>query len=96
MANWSPDGRLLFLSLNRSPADDDVAPASSGMTLVIPLARGLAGAPIPVNGFPQDSGQEFPGLQVIRQAQLSPGPNANTYARTVTEFQGNLFRIPLH
>ena len=96
LTRWSGDGRFLFLTLWRTAADRKNALTATGRTLVIPLAGGLAHAPIPVAGFDQALDQAPSGVQVIRQAEVAPGFDANTYAYTAGEFQGNLFRIPLH
>ena len=95
VVKWTLDGKVLFVTLGRAPADERNSLSTPGRTLVIPLPRGLAAAAIPEGGFSAGS-DEFPGIQVIRQEQISPGFDANTYAYTTAEFQGNLFRIPLH
>jgi serine/threonine protein kinase/Tol biopolymer transport system component len=95
MAKWSLDGKLLFLTLSRASAAKNSLTAA-GRTLVIPLPRGLAGAAIPEAGFNPVSDQELNGIQVIQKEQISPGFDASTYAYTSADFQGNLFRIPLH
>jgi Tol biopolymer transport system component len=86
LVQWSPDGKFLYVTTSS-------ALTSSGRTLVVPVPRGLGLAPLPKGGF---DGEEVPGLQVIRQRDMSPGPDPDTYAFTTAEFQGNLFRIPLH
>jgi hypothetical protein len=95
LVKWSLDGKFLFVTLERSPSAGRLSLSASGRTIVIPLPRGLAGAAIPADGFSAAS-DEFNGIRVIRQEQISPGFDADTYAYTTTEFQGNLFRIPLH
>jgi hypothetical protein len=96
LVKWSLDGKLLFVTLSRAPSDGRLSlTAPGGRTLVIPLPRGLAGAAIPEDGFSAAS-DEFNGIRVVRQEQLSPGFDADTYAYSTAEFQGNLFRIPLH
>ncbi len=96
LVKWSIDGKFLFVTLASAPSDGTNSLTGSGRTLVIPLPRGLAGAAIPEAGFNPASDQELNGIQVIKQDQMSPGFDANTYAYTAAEFQGNLFRIPLH
>jgi hypothetical protein len=95
LVKWSLDGRFLFVTLARAPSDARISLSIPGRTLVIPLPRGLTAAAIPEAGFNLAS-DAFNGIQVIRQEQISPGFDANTYAYTTAEFQGNLFRIPLH
>jgi hypothetical protein len=96
LVKWSLDGKFLFVTLGRSQSDPRNSLTVSGRTLVIPLPRGLAGAAIPEAGFNPASDEQLKGIQVIGQEQMSPGFDANTYAYTAAEFQGNLFRIPLH
>jgi eukaryotic-like serine/threonine-protein kinase len=93
---WSLGGKFLFVTLGRSSSDFKISSAAPGRTLVIPIPQGLAGAAIPKDGFSPTSDQELNGIQVIAQQQISPGFDANTYAYSAAEFQGNLFRIPLH
>jgi hypothetical protein len=93
---WSLDRQILFLSVIGSPSDARNTLTNAGRTLVIPLPRGLVGAAIPEAGFNPASDQDLSGIRVIRQRQVSPGFDADTYAYTAAEFQGNLFRIPLH
>jgi serine/threonine protein kinase len=93
---WSRDGKILFLSVQRTPGIGRSTLSNAGRTLVIPLPRGLEEAAIPAAGFSPGSDQELAGIRVIRQEQPVPGFDADTYAYTTAEFQGNLFRIPLH
>jgi serine/threonine protein kinase/Tol biopolymer transport system component len=96
LIKWSLDGKFLFVTPSRSSSDGRNSAVVSGRTLVFSLPRGLAGAAIPKAGFNAVSDQELNGIQVIRQEQIVPGLDANRYAYTAAEFQGNLFRIPLH
>jgi len=96
VVRWSLDSKFLFVTLSQTPADQRTTAGSSGRTLVIPLTRGLAEAAIPDGGFDPTSDQVPNGIQVIRQWRVAPRFDANSYAYTATEFQGNLFRIPLH
>ena len=63
---------------------------------MIPLPRGLGEAAIPEGGFNPASDQQLNGIRVIPVEEVSSGFDANMYAYTAAEFQGNLFRIPLH
>jgi hypothetical protein len=36
------------------------------------------------------------GMRSIPQMLVAPGPDPETYAFAKSQFQGNLFRIPLH
>lgn len=42
------------------------------------------------------SERDVRGIQVLPHGNLRPGPDSSTYVFTKHEFQGNLFRIPLH
>jgi eukaryotic-like serine/threonine-protein kinase len=87
--HWSSDGKYLYVTPDNSRT-------SSGRTLVIPLPRGFALAELPPAGLDFASDKELAGIQVIRQGQMSPGPDPQNYAFETGSFQGNLFRIPLH
>jgi len=91
---WSLDGKFLFLS--SAFGNGRNTSGNAGRTLVVPVPRGLEEAAIPAVGFDPAADQEFAGVREIRQQQVAPGFDANTYAYTTAEFQGNLFRIPLH
>jgi serine/threonine protein kinase/Tol biopolymer transport system component len=95
---WPLDGKVLFLTIDRVASDEKTSPNSSGQTMVVPLPRGLAGATIPEGGFsgPFDQEKLPDGIRLINRGPIAPGVDAGTYAYTQAEFQGNLFRIPLH
>lgn len=96
VVQWSSDGKFLFVTLDHSAADVKETTGSSGRTLVIPLPRGVAEAAIPAAGFDPASHEELNGIQMIPRWLVAPRFDANTYAYVATEFQGNLFQIPLH
>jgi len=96
IVQWSVDGKFLFVTLDHTAGDLRVNAGSSGRTLVVPLSRGSGAPAIPEGGFDATSDQAPQGVQVIPQWLVAPRFDANAYAYTVTEFQGNLFRIPLH
>jgi Tol biopolymer transport system component len=89
--SWSADGKYLYVTTNRSAT-------SAGRTLAIPIPQGFASLVLPESGLDRSSEEELAGMRavVIRKGVLSPGPDPETYAFTKAEFQGNLFRIPLH
>jgi dipeptidyl aminopeptidase/acylaminoacyl peptidase len=89
LLKWSPDGQFLYLTTR-------LEAASTGRTLVLPIARGQGLPAIPEGGFSSNVGDDLPGVRVVREGQLDPGPGADTYAFTKSDFVGNLFRIPLH
>jgi hypothetical protein len=85
---WSPDGAYLYVTSNFDPT-------SVGNTLVLPVPRGQGIPDLPSGGM-SSNWEEIPGIRVIRQGSLIPGPDLDTYAFVKSEFVGNLFRIPLH
>ena len=93
---WSLGSKFLFVTVGHSPADPKGSTGSSGRTLVLPMPRTLGEAAIPAGGFDPAADQFPKGIQVIRQWLVAPRFDANSYAYTSIEFQGNLFRIPLH
>jgi hypothetical protein len=51
---------------------------------------------LPASGIDLADKEQLAGFQSIPQGNMSAGPNPQTYAFTISTFQGNLFRIPLH
>jgi hypothetical protein len=96
VVRWSVDGKYLFVTLSHSPSDEKNTTSSSGRTLVISLSKGLEDSAIPAGGFPAAVEQPPAGIQVIQQWLVAPRFDASSYAYEAPEFQGNLFRIPLH
>jgi eukaryotic-like serine/threonine-protein kinase len=89
LVHWSSDGKYLYVTtVSRQIV--------SGRTLVIAMPRGFALTPLPPAGLDHASDEELARVPVIRQGQMSPGPDPQNYAFATTTFQGNLFRIPLH
>jgi hypothetical protein len=72
------------------------AAGSTVHTYVIPIPHGLGLLDLPASGIDRANEAELAGIQSIPQADMSPGPDPQTYAFTTAAFQGNLFRIPLH
>ena len=91
-AQWSADGKYLYLSdSGRFGLSESTQP-----TYVIPLPHGIELLDLPPSGIDLASEQQLAGFQSIPQGNMSPGPDPRTYAFTKSNFQGNLFRIPLH
>ncbi len=86
---WSPDGQFLYVTTTLDPT-------SAGRTQVFPIPPGQGLPPLPEGGINPDASSETPGIRVIRQGQVDPGPGSDTYAFAKSDFVGNLFRIPLH
>jgi len=85
---WAPDGRYLYISVG-----NNLEAAKTGRTLAIPIPPGRQLPDLP-NIETVD--EKSPGVRQIRVADLSPGSNPAIYAYTVTHWQSNLYRIPLH
>ncbi|HME09452.1 MAG TPA: protein kinase [Bryobacteraceae bacterium] len=79
-AQWSPDGRFMYISFNAK-------------TLVIPIPPGRQLPDLPASGIGQ---AKLPGTREIPQEYVSPGPDPSTYVFTEERSLRNLFRIPLH
>jgi len=89
---WSSDGKYLYLSsAGRYSASESTQP-----TYVIPMPHGIELLELPPSGIDLTNKEQLAGFQSIPQGYMSPGPDPQTYAFTISTFQGNLFRIPLH
>jgi Tol biopolymer transport system component len=87
---WSADGRTLYLAT-------DTSESTAGTTLAIPLPAGKELPDLPVSGISSRADRlDVRGIQVLNRGNLRPGPNPSTFVFTKHDFQGNLFRIPLH
>jgi hypothetical protein len=86
---WSPGGAFLYVTTS-------INPTSAGTTLVLPIPRGQGLPALPEGGLGVNASDDMPGVRVIRQSQVVPGPAPETYAFAKSDFVGNLFRIPLH
>ena len=87
---WSPDGKILYITIER-------AASTAGRTIAIPLAPGKALPELPTDGIASRADRlGIPGIRQINLGNLSAGNDPTTYIYTKQEFQGNLFRIPLH
>jgi hypothetical protein len=89
---WSPDGKLLYISVRRMGRGF----LAVGNTYVIPLPPGQMLPDIPPGGFATEAEiGKFPGATVIEAADVAPGPAAGVYAFSREATQRNLFRIPI-
>ena len=87
---WSPDGKIFYITTER-------AASTAGRTLAIPLAPGKALPELPTAGIASRADRlEIPGIRQINRGDVSAGNDPSTYVFTKQDFQGNLFRIPLH
>jgi eukaryotic-like serine/threonine-protein kinase len=82
---WSPDGKYFYLTVGQP------ARSNGRTTYILPIPRGAGLPDLPLI---DESGPS--GMRSIPQMSVAPGPDPGTYAFATAEFQGNLFRIPLH
>ena len=69
---------------------------SSGRTLLFSLS-GDHGLPmLPTGGLTDAENEESAATRVVQRGGLAMGPDPEVYAYVKADFQGNLFRIPLH
>jgi hypothetical protein len=87
---WAPDGRFLYLSLEKSSLSDP------GKTRVVPLRPGEMLPKLPPSGMlARDDPKLFPGSYLIDMHAIAPSPDPSVYAYLKTTMHRNLFRIPL-
>ena len=87
---WAPDGRFLYLSLEKSSLSDP------GKTRVVPLRPGEMLPKLPPSGMlARDDPKLFPGSYLIDLHAIAPSPDPSVYAYLKTTMHRNLFRIPL-
>jgi hypothetical protein len=68
----------------------------TGNTYVLPLPPGRVLPEIPAGGFRSEAEiASLPGVRVIDNLDVSPGPTPDVYAFSRETVQRNLFRIPL-
>ncbi len=89
VVSWSPDGKLLYLSLKYFGIYSD-------KTLALPLKPGSAPPALKTAGWRSEKdAASLPGARLINERDLFPGPGPSFYAFTRTSAQTNLFRIHL-
>jgi hypothetical protein len=87
---WSPDGKIFYITTER-------AASTAGRTLAIPLAPGKVLPELPGAGIGSRADRlDIPGIRQINKGEISAGNDPSVYVYTKQDFQGNLFRIPLH
>jgi serine/threonine protein kinase len=88
-AAWSSDGSLFYVKFD----PDNLL----GKTLVLPVPAGKSLPDLPPSGIDGGAGGvALPGARVIDVLTLATGPGPSTFVFTKTDYQRNLFRIPLH
>jgi len=87
---WSPNGKLFYITVEGSNS-------SNGRTLAIPLPSGKMLPDLPPLGIASRADRlDLFGIRVLNQAEVHAGNDPSTYVFARQNFQGNLFRIPLH
>jgi DNA-binding beta-propeller fold protein YncE len=81
--SWSPDGKFLYLKFDRS-------------TYAITLRPGQVLPPIPASGLrSKEEVAALPGVRLISDDRVFPGPNPSVYAFTKVAAQRNIYRVPV-
>ncbi len=95
---WAPDGKFLYLAFltweaNGAEQRQSVKPHK---TFVIPLTNSKAFADLAARGFKSEAQlAAMPGVRVIDQPSVLPGPDPSLYAFAKATAHRNLYRIPL-
>jgi hypothetical protein len=89
--SWCGDGRFMFLSVTRSAYS-----GQAGKTYVYPLTPPAELPKIPVGGFQSEAAiASLPGIRVINNPSVAPGPTPEVYAFSRLTVQRNLYRVPV-
>ncbi len=92
VASWSPDGRLMFISV----ATASMVSVQIGRTYVVPLPPGRMFPAMPGGGIESAADlAKLPGVRVIDALDASPGPTPEVYAFSRSTVLRNLYRIPI-
>ncbi len=86
---WAPDGKFLYLWFHGWGG------AQVTRTFAIPVPAGKPLPSLPPSGLKSEAeAAALPGVRVIPQGRISPGPDPSVYAFTATTMHRNLYRIP--
>jgi len=81
--SWTPDGRYVYVKFAMS-------------TYAIPLKPGQTLPQVPANGFrSKEAIAALPGVRLVSDEPIYPGPNPSVYAFTKTTAQRNIYRVPV-
>ncbi len=87
---WAPDGKFLYLWFHAWGG------AQVQRTFALPVPAGRTLPLLPAAGLKSEAdATKWPGIRVIEQGRIAPGPNPSVYAFTKTTVHRNLYRIPL-
>jgi hypothetical protein len=65
-------------------------------TYAIPLKPGQTLPQVPANGFrSKEAIAALPGVRLVSDEPIYPGPNPSVYAFTKTTAQRNIYRVPV-
>jgi len=88
---WSPDGRYVYIELVAASRENPL-----GRTAAIPVPPGKSFPPIPPAAVHDPRAwAKVPGVKIVEQDNIAPGPDPSTYAYIQPSVHSNLFRIPL-
>jgi eukaryotic-like serine/threonine-protein kinase len=88
---WSPNGRYLYVQIAPPTSEGD-----PGKTAAIPVPPGQTLPPLPENAVHNPSEwAKVPGVKIVNQGRIAPGPDPSTYAYVKFTGHANLYRIPL-
>jgi serine/threonine protein kinase len=91
LPSWSLDGRYLYLQI-----PDKSSPSINARTAAVPIPPGQSLPPIPPAAVDDPTEwAKVPGVKIIEDTYIAPGPNPATYAYIKPSVHANLFRIPL-
>jgi hypothetical protein len=88
--HWSADGKWLYVGGGSNDALE-------GLTVGVPLGPD-GGPPDAIHAMLQAAakGNAPPGMRILKERLVAPGPDPSTYAFVRQDVQRNLFHIPLH
>lgn len=95
---WAPDGKFLYLSLQTWDANgtEQRKENKPHKTYALPLSDSNAFGRLAAHGFNSEAQlAAVPGVRVIDQAFLLPGPEPSVYAFSRETVHRNLYRIPV-
>ena len=95
---WAPGGKFLYvryLSWGASGFAQQETQAPPPRTLVVPLANDKTFTELAGGGLSQQQLAALPGVRVIDQPGVLPGPSLGIYAFTKQSVHRNLYGIPL-
>jgi len=93
---WSPDSKLLYLTLRSSEMEQSPTIGTSWNTVAIPLKGGALFPPVPAGGF--KPGEQLAGAGKslsVHTFQFTAGNDPAVYGYTVATTHSNIYRIPI-